>query len=78
MVENVKTPTLLLLGQNDRRVPNDQGRAWYHALKSRKEEVDCEMLLFPLNGHALDSTVECELVGFESGLRWLSKYTSFH
>lgn len=35
------------------------------------------MLVFPGNGHALDSTVECELIGFETGLRWLGKFTKF-
>lgn len=49
----VKVPTILLIGEGDRRVPPDQGRAWYHALKRNRAPV--EMYTFPGNGHALDS-----------------------
>lgn len=35
------------------------------------------MFQFEGNGHALDSTVESEIVGFESGLRWLERFTIF-
>ncbi|GJN94423.1 hypothetical protein Rhopal_007503-T1 [Rhodotorula paludigena] len=76
----VKAPTLLLIGLDDRRVPPNQGRAWFHALKRRKEgehKVDVEMLTFPGNGHPIAETVEAEWVAFESGLRWLAKYTDF-
>lgn len=75
-VHQVTLPTMLMIGKDDRRVPPDQGRTWYHALKgNNKGEV--EMLAFDGNGHALDSTVECELVHFEAGLRFLDKYTSW-
>ncbi|GAA5892740.1 hypothetical protein JCM6882_000570 [Rhodosporidiobolus microsporus] len=75
----VKTPTLLLIGADDRRVPPDQGRAWFHALQKREEgnEVDVEMLKFPGNGHPIAETVEAEWVAWEAGLRWLAKYTDF-
>lgn len=78
--ENVKTPTLLLIGLDDRRVPPNQGRAWFHALKRRpkgKDQVDVEMLTFPGNGHPIDSTVEAEWCAFEAGVKWLAKYTSW-
>ncbi|BGP20158.1 hypothetical protein JCM10213_000757 [Rhodosporidiobolus nylandii] len=71
----VKTPTLLLIGAADRRVPPDQGRAWYHALK--KEGTEVEMLSFPGNGHPIDSTVEAQWVAWESGLKWLASFTDF-
>lgn len=32
-VKNVKTPTLLLLGKKDLRVPPSQGFSYYYALK---------------------------------------------
>jgi acylaminoacyl-peptidase len=32
-VDAVKSPTLLLLGDSDRRVPNSQGLQWHYALK---------------------------------------------
>ncbi|GAA5820928.1 hypothetical protein JCM11251_001881 [Rhodosporidiobolus azoricus] len=75
----VKTPTLLLIGADDRRVPPDQGRAWYHALKKREagEEVEVEMLKFPGEGHPIANNVEQEWVAWEAGLRWLAKHTDF-
>lgn len=57
-------------------MPPDQGRNWYHSLKGNK--VETEMAVFKGNGHALDSDVETELVGFEMGLRWLARYTDFN
>ncbi|GAA6057111.1 hypothetical protein JCM3770_002085 [Rhodotorula araucariae] len=76
----VKAPTLLLIGLDDRRVPPNQGRAWFHALQRRaagEDKVDVEMLAFPGNGHPIDSTVEAEWVAWEQGLRWLAKYTDW-
>ncbi|KAM0790462.1 hypothetical protein ACM66B_003339 [Microbotryomycetes sp. NB124-2] len=75
-VKGVKTPTMLMIGLGDRRVPPDQGRVWYHSLKGN-EDVRVEMMVFPDNGHALDSTVECEVVNFESGIKFLAEYTEF-
>lgn len=74
-VDQVRTPTMLMLGLADRRVPWDQGRIWYHALKGNG--VDAEMMTFPDNGHPLDGTVECEIVNFEAGLEFLARYTEF-
>ena len=51
-VGNVKTPTILLLGGKDRRVPCSQGIEYYHALVSRR--VPTKMLYFPEDTHALD------------------------
>ncbi|KAK4047110.1 hypothetical protein OIO90_006312 [Microbotryomycetes sp. JL221] len=59
-VDQVTCPTMLMIGASDRRVPHDQGRAWYHALKNRGQ-APVDMLVFPGNGHPLDSTVECEV-----------------
>ena len=78
----VKTPTLLLIGLDDRRVPPDQGRAWFHALQNTNRadgeaKVDVEMLAFPGNGHPIDSTVEAEWCAFEAGVEWLARYTSW-
>ncbi|GAA6013195.1 hypothetical protein JCM10207_006201 [Rhodosporidiobolus poonsookiae] len=71
----VKTPTLLLIGADDRRVPPDQGRAWFHALRQTGAEV--EMLKFPGNGHPIAETVEAEWVAWEAGARWLARFTDF-
>ncbi|GAA6026237.1 hypothetical protein JCM8202_004732 [Rhodotorula sphaerocarpa] len=76
----VTTPTLLLIGLEDRRVPPNQGRAWYHALKNRGQEedpVDVKMMTFPGNSHPIAETVEAEWAAWEAGFRWLVKYTDF-
>ena len=44
-------PTLILLGSADLRVPNNQGKAWYHALKGYGEKLN--MIVFPETGHSL-------------------------
>ena len=51
-VEQVITPTLLLLGAKDRRVPHSQGLEYYHILRSKG--VDSKLLIFPEDNHALD------------------------
>lgn len=55
---SVTAPTLLVIGEADRRVPKDQGRAWFHALRGARK-AECEMLVFPGNGHPVAETVEC-------------------
>ena len=71
LVDHVCTPTLLLLGKSDRRVPYSQGLNWFYALRSRK--VECSMLTFPDVGHRLD-TIEADKYGFEAAAKFfLSK-----
>ncbi len=74
LVKDVVTPTLLLVGADDRRVPPDQARAWYHALKAAGK-AEGKMLWFPKNGHPIAETVEAEVVSFEAGIRWLERFT---
>lgn len=42
-VENVKTPTLMMLGKVDLRVPHYQGLSFVNALKVRGVETKCYM-----------------------------------
>ncbi|KAF8438494.1 Alpha/Beta hydrolase protein [Boletus edulis BED1] len=71
-VDRVKTPVLLLLGEDDLRVPPTQGRGYYHALKGRGRVVD--MLVFPKETHSIDG-VEAARVSFEAGRDWLRAFT---
>ncbi len=48
-VQNVKTPTLLLHGEADERVPTSQGYEFYHALKRRG--VTTRMVVYPRTPH---------------------------
>jgi dipeptidyl aminopeptidase/acylaminoacyl peptidase len=48
-VKNVTTPTLLLHGEADVRVPTSQGYEYYHALK--REGVTAKMVVYPRTPH---------------------------
>ncbi|QDU97708.1 S9 family peptidase [Lignipirellula cremea] len=52
-VANVKTPTLILHSQNDRRVPLPLGRMYYRALQS--QGVESQMVIYPSEGHGIRS-----------------------
>jgi dipeptidyl aminopeptidase/acylaminoacyl peptidase len=69
-VRSVRTPVLLLLGTEDRRVVNVQGKAFFHALRALGREV--ELLTFEGEGHALDG-VEATRVGWEAIVDWFGK-----
>ncbi|GAA6010564.1 hypothetical protein JCM11491_002972 [Sporobolomyces phaffii] len=78
---NVTTPTLLLVGKNDRRVPPDQARQWYHALKKNVgrdgHPLQVEMLAFEGEGHPITNNVENEWVAFEEGFRFMASRVDF-
>jgi dipeptidyl aminopeptidase/acylaminoacyl peptidase len=69
-VRSVRAPVLLLLGTEDRRVVNVQGKAFFHALRALGREV--ELLTFEGEGHALDG-VEATRVGWEAIVDWFGR-----
>jgi dipeptidyl aminopeptidase/acylaminoacyl peptidase len=50
-IENVRTPTLIQVGDNDARVPFPQGQQLYRALLDRR--VPVEFVHYPREGHVL-------------------------
>jgi dipeptidyl aminopeptidase/acylaminoacyl peptidase len=48
-VKNVKSPTLILVGDRDGEVPMPQSIEWYHALQAMK--VPTQMVVYPNEGH---------------------------
>ncbi|NWQ81887.1 APEH enzyme, partial [Columbina picui] len=70
-VDQVCAPVLLMLGQDDRRVPPKQGLEYYHALKARG--IPTRLLWYPGNNHAL-AGVEAEADGFMNMVLWLFKH----
>ncbi|KAJ3586774.1 hypothetical protein NHX12_013167 [Muraenolepis orangiensis] len=70
-VTKVKTPVLLLLGEEDRRVPNQQGLEFYRALKALK--VPVRLLWYPGNNHSL-SKVDAESDAFMGVALWLVQH----
>jgi dipeptidyl aminopeptidase/acylaminoacyl peptidase len=67
----VKTPTLILHGQDDAIVPVNQAYAFYRALKERG--VPVELVLYPREGHGF-SEYEHRRDSEERTLRWLKEY----
>jgi dipeptidyl aminopeptidase/acylaminoacyl peptidase len=47
--DRISTPTLILHGENDQRVPIGQGYELYHALK--RHGCPVEMVIYPRSGH---------------------------
>ncbi|RNA06385.1 acylamino-acid-releasing enzyme-like [Brachionus plicatilis] len=71
-VNKVKTPTLLMMGNVDLRVPCSQSIEFYKALKSRN--VPVELLSFKEDNHPLEkpqTTADCIV----HTLLWYEKYT---
>jgi len=69
---NVKTPTLLVHGQADERVPTSQGWEFYTALKKRG--VPTDLLLLPRQPHGPREPRLLKAVQ-EWHLDWINKYT---
>ena len=69
---NVKTPTLLVHGEKDERVPTSQGWEFYSALK--KVGVPTDLLLLPRQPHG-PREPKLQRTAAEWTLDWINKYT---
>ncbi|XP_058498460.1 acylamino-acid-releasing enzyme isoform X2 [Solea solea] len=72
-VAQVQTPVLLMLGEDDKRVPNKQGLEYYRALKAKQLPV--RLLWYPGNNHSL-SKVDAESDGFMNAALWIVQHLS--
>lgn len=70
-VDRVKTPTLILHAEKDRRVPLPLGRAYHQALLSRG--VATGMVIYPDEGHGIRQPVHREDV-YRRVLAWFEKH----
>jgi dipeptidyl aminopeptidase/acylaminoacyl peptidase len=70
-VNNVKTPTMILHGQADTRVPLAQAQEFYMALKERK--VPVEFVVYPREGHGFTEPRH-QVDRVQRYLRFFSKY----
>jgi dipeptidyl aminopeptidase/acylaminoacyl peptidase len=70
-VKNVKTPTLVLHGANDLRVPISQGQELYGALK--RMGVPTEMIIYPRTQHGPEEPKFIQDMG-ERIISWFNKY----
>jgi len=70
-VNQVVTPTLLVIGLDDKRVPIHQARQFYYALKQKG--VTARLLCYPNNGHAIVG-VEHDADCVVNMVLWLNRY----
>ena len=55
-VKDVKTPTLILVGDSDGEVPMEQSVEWYHALQTFK--VPSRLVVYPHEGHLYNNPAD--------------------
>ena len=71
-VAKMKTPTLVIHGMLDYRVPDAQGLAYYNTLKAKG--VDARLVFYPDENHWILKPQNSKL-WHEEVLAWLDKYT---
>src|SRR5690606_21599884 len=72
LVENVKTPTMLLTGEADYRTPISESEQFYQALKLRK--VDTAMVRVPDAPHGIAGRPSHLIAKVQNILAWFEKY----
>jgi acylaminoacyl-peptidase len=72
LVGNVKTPTMLLTGENDYRTPMSETEQYYAALKLNK--VDAAMVRIPGAGHGIANKPSQLIAKVNSIKQWFDKY----
>ncbi len=70
-IKNVKTPTLVLVGEADAECPAPQSFEFWHALKALG--VPTQLVVYPGEGHAFDKP-EDNLDRMRRSIEWFDKY----
>ena len=70
-IHHAKTPTLILFGENDKRVPMPQGVEMYRGLKANG--VPTELIVFPRSGHGPRELMH-RLYKMNKEFQWLDHY----
>ncbi len=71
-LNNVITPTLIHVGENDARVPAIHAKTLYRALRHYLD-IDTELIIYPGEGHGLEK-MENRRAKMEWDLQWFDKY----
>ncbi|MFC1482644.1 prolyl oligopeptidase family serine peptidase [Candidatus Margulisiibacteriota bacterium] len=69
--KNIKTPTLLIYGKSDNRVPHYQGLEFFRSLK--RQGVPARLYVFPGMGHKMGKN-EYYKYGVSKMIAWFDKY----
>eukprot|EP00058_Branchiostoma_floridae_P025806 XP_002611296.1 hypothetical protein BRAFLDRAFT_210907 [Branchiostoma floridae] len=67
----IKAPTMIMLGEVDRRVPHTQGKELYRLLKTRG--VPARLLVYPDNNHPI-AKVDAEADAFVNIYKWFTEH----
>jgi dipeptidyl aminopeptidase/acylaminoacyl peptidase len=70
-IKNVKTPTLVLVGERDGEVPEPQSREFWHALKSLG--VETQFVVYAGEGHAISQPAHQRDI-MERLIGWFDRY----
>lgn len=70
-IKNVKTPTLLLVGERDGECPAPQSREYWHALKTLG--VETQLVIYPGEGHSFLNPQHRQDV-MDRLMRWFDKH----
>jgi dipeptidyl aminopeptidase/acylaminoacyl peptidase len=70
-VKNVKTPTLILVGDSDGEVPMEQSVEWWHALDAMK--VPNQLVVYPHEGHMFIKPADARDY-FVRSLEWFDEW----
>ncbi|MFZ0389765.1 MAG: prolyl oligopeptidase family serine peptidase, partial [Calditrichia bacterium] len=70
-VENARTPTLILCGEQDQRVPFAQSLEMYRGLK--RFDVPVKFVAFPGEGHGL-KLLQHQKYKMQVEFQWIEKY----
>ncbi|XP_078603442.1 acylamino-acid-releasing enzyme-like [Branchiostoma floridae x Branchiostoma japonicum] len=69
----IKAPTMIMLGEVDRRVPHTQGKELYRLLKTRG--VPARLLVYPDNNHPI-AKVDAEADAFVNIYKWFTEHVA--
>ncbi len=72
-MKNVKTPTLILVGDRDGEVPMEQSVEWYHGLETMK--VPVELVVYPNEGHLFNRPADVRDYTLRT-LQWFDRWFS--
>jgi dipeptidyl aminopeptidase/acylaminoacyl peptidase len=70
-VKNVKTPTLMLVGDSDGEVPMEQSIEWWHGLETFK--VPVQLVVYPNEGHVFVRPADDRNYAVRT-LEWFAKW----
>ena len=71
-VANVKTPTMLITGEDDHRTPSSEAEQFYQALKLRK--VDTALLRIPGASHEINMRPSNMIAQVLNTIGWLDRH----